>query len=460
MLLYPNYYNTLMSFYNNPDMEKELTSQQISLVQTREEFSHLQIKDNIAVITIRGLIVERASFWSMIFGFTACDTLVNDLKKVRENKAVDILILDVDSPGGTPDGLQNVSDMIFNMRSEKQTIGIINSMACSAAYWLITSCEKVGLISETATVGSVGVALTHIDISEFLREKGLRITHIVAGKYKRLGAEEIPLDEESTRLIKEDVDKMYDIFTSNLARNLSMSQEDIIVNMGDGRAFFGEEARKRKMVHGMIEFDKVIGVIDMGQEFNIFKLQDQTDDKDKDIQEEEENEEEMIDEGETPEDDDTETQEEEEEDEELQEEEEEEETVKKKDVSAVQQGIRLERKRVLALMQEGLPDNILLKSIKKGMTVQEAGYEAFKAGSTSTMKTRKNGKYKHLLNDGVTVKTSTGRKKTKKKSAQSTEKRQEQSLDFIKSGSSRFKVNHQGRQRELSKMKMPYEEKE
>lgn len=350
----------------------------------------LRIEENIAILKIHGVLIESCAYAPWWGEYSSCDILINDLKKVEQNNNVDTLILDLNTPGGEVDGVANVGDFIFHLSQKIKTMAIVNSMAASGGYWLASACNKIGLISDTASVGSVGVAVAHVDISKALEMQGLTITHITAGKWKRATAREMPLEEEGYRILQDQVDHIYTIFVNRLAKYKGVSEEEVL-KYADGRMFIGDLAIQNGLADGIIDFKKIIGVEPMGNVFNIFKLQE---DEEASVEEHDEDEE-MEDEDEdvtAQEDEDEEMEEDEEDNEEVEEDEEEEEidvkikrkkasvSITKKNVKFVQHGIRLERKRATALIKLGLSGKQLIAALVSGDDEKTVAYNFMKAG--------------------------------------------------------------------------------
>ena len=68
-----------------------------------------QMVASAAVLPVHGVITQRYDFWSWLFGGTSIDLLRNALREVIADPAVGAVILDIDSPGGSVDGLTEFS---------------------------------------------------------------------------------------------------------------------------------------------------------------------------------------------------------------------------------------------------------------------------------------------------------------------------------------------------------------
>jgi len=98
-------------------------------------------KGRIGVIPVYGPVdqrytsqIEKAGGTPLEYVSAAFDTLMAD-------PAITAIVLDVDSPGGSSYGVEELSDKIFAGRGAKKIYAVANSMACSAAYWIASAAE-------------------------------------------------------------------------------------------------------------------------------------------------------------------------------------------------------------------------------------------------------------------------------------------------------------------------------
>jgi signal peptide peptidase SppA len=161
------------------------------------------------------------------------------------------VLLYVDSPGGTVDGTQALADLIFNARGKKPIVAIADGMAASAAYWIGSAADKFFISGDTTLTGSIGVVAQHTDISTAEEKRGIKVTEITAGKYKRIASEHAPLTDEGRASIQERVDHLYSVFVDNVARNRGVSSDLVASDMADGKLFVGKQAIKAGLVDGV-----------------------------------------------------------------------------------------------------------------------------------------------------------------------------------------------------------------
>jgi signal peptide peptidase SppA len=167
------------------------------------------------------------------------------------------IVLDVDSPGGSVDGVPEFADEIYDARSKKPVIAVCNSMACSAAYWLASAASEV-VCTPSGQCGSIGVYMMHLDESESLKQQGIKITVIKAGKYKAEGNSTEPLSDDARAAAQTSVDAFYSMFVRSVARNRGTSQTAVREGYGQGRSLMAAQAAGQDLVDRVGTFDDIL----------------------------------------------------------------------------------------------------------------------------------------------------------------------------------------------------------
>ena len=217
----------------------------------------VSIKKKVAIIPIHGVLAKRLNLFSMISGGTSTELLKRDIQNAVDNPEIDALVLNIDSPGGTVDGTKELADLIFASREKKPIVAYGNGLMASAAYWIGSAAETITAFP-TTEIGSIGVIATHYDYSEYDKNKGVKRTHIYAGKYKAMGNDAEPLSEEAKEYLQEIVHKYYTIFVDDTAKHRSVSSQDVLKKMADGKIFLAEDAKNLGMIDRIMNFEDTI----------------------------------------------------------------------------------------------------------------------------------------------------------------------------------------------------------
>jgi len=212
---------------------------------------------NVAVIPIYGVICYRADAFSQMSGMTSVQTVTKTFRQALADESVKAIVFDVDSPGGSVDGIQELADEIFNARGQKRMVAVANPLAASAAYWLASSADEL-VVTPSGQVGSIGVFTVHEDLSKMDDMMGYKPTYISAGKYKTEGNPDEPLSDEARKAIQAGVDAYYNAFVNAVARNRGVSAADVRDGFAQGRVAVAKDAQKMGMVDRIATFDQTL----------------------------------------------------------------------------------------------------------------------------------------------------------------------------------------------------------
>lgn len=212
----------------------------------------------VAVIGIRGIIEHRIEMIDNISGpgGTSIQEFRRRFRDALASDSVSSILLDVDSPGGSVDGVEEMAAEIFESRGEKPIVAIANTQAASAAYYLASQADEL-YVTPSGTVGSIGVFAAHSDISERLEREGEKVTLVHAGVHKVDGNPFEPLTEEARDHMQQLIDGYYEDFVSAVARGRGVSIKDVRTGFGQGRSVRAPEAMSLGMVDGVEDFDSV-----------------------------------------------------------------------------------------------------------------------------------------------------------------------------------------------------------
>lgn len=196
---------------------------------------------NVAVLGLHGPITQRASFFQFFFGGTSVEGFSDQFRQAVNDETVGAVVIDVDSPGGTVSGVDELSAEIQRARGSKPIVAVANTLAASAAYWIASAADKL-VVTPTGEVGSIGVVAVHQDESRWLDAEGITTTLIAAGKFKTEGNPFQPLTEEAREAIQSRVNDYYTMFTRAVARNRGASVEAVRNGYGEGRVVGAKRA--------------------------------------------------------------------------------------------------------------------------------------------------------------------------------------------------------------------------
>lgn len=210
-----------------------------------------EVLNGVAMIPVYGVISKRASMIHDVSegSGTSTEAIKKNLRAALADKDVTMIALDIDSPGGSVDGVPELSDFIFESRKKKKIYAFADGQMDSAAYWIGSAAEKI-FATKSSEVGSIGVYSVVNDYSVLQHNRGVKTEVIKAGKHKAAGHPAKPLTEDDRAIIQEGVNDYYEMFVSAVARNRGIDQEEAL-QLATGRVFIGEKALEIGLIDGM-----------------------------------------------------------------------------------------------------------------------------------------------------------------------------------------------------------------
>ena len=196
---------------------------------------------SVAVLPLFGTIFPRANLMTDMSGATSAERFGAQFTELINDPNIDAIVLDVDSPGGQVNGIEEVSRKIFEARGTKPIVAVANHTMASAAYWVATAADEV-VVTPSGEVGSIGVFAVHKDFSGALEQQGVKISLISEGKYKTEGNPYEPLAEEARAAIHTRVGESYDAFVTAVARNRNVEPVTVRNGFGEGRVVGARQA--------------------------------------------------------------------------------------------------------------------------------------------------------------------------------------------------------------------------
>lgn len=175
------------------------------------------------------------------------------IRKANEDSKIEAILVEVDSVGGSPIGGEEISRAIEN--SDKPVVAIIRGVGVSAAYWAISSADKI-FASKNSDVGSIGVTGSYLSNTAKNTKEGYGYVQLNAGKYKDSGSPDKTLTNEERALFLRDINILYANFIEAVAKNRSLSIEEV-KRIADGSTVLGESAKALGLIDEIGGIDEV-----------------------------------------------------------------------------------------------------------------------------------------------------------------------------------------------------------
>lgn len=180
----------------------------------------------VAFVPVMGSLTHRASWLEAECGMRSYESIGRELDAAADNPDIQVIAMEVDSPGGTVAGAFDLADKVKAISERKPVLVYVNDLAASAAYLLASQGTKI-FGSQTAMVGSIGVVMAHVDRSKQLEMDGIKPTFLYRGARKIDGNSALPLSDEARDSFQKGIDEAYDMFVSAVVRGRDMTAEQV-----------------------------------------------------------------------------------------------------------------------------------------------------------------------------------------------------------------------------------------
>jgi len=214
-----------------------------------------------AIIPVSGLIAKHSR---MLNGSsqprgTSVELLNKQLNAALSDRAVDRIILQIESPGGSINGVADFAESVYRASFEKPVTAYVDDLCASAAYWIGSQANAM-YVNQTGLVGSIGVYTLMLDSSERAATEGLKFIIVRSGANKGVGAAGIEISDENIAVIAQEIDDSFQIFKSTVLRGRTEAgmAAELLDELADGRCFVGKAAVDNLLVDGIRTFGEIL----------------------------------------------------------------------------------------------------------------------------------------------------------------------------------------------------------
>lgn len=220
----------------------------------------MTVQRGVAVIPIKGVIAPHASQVDPLCSDigASVEHVRSDLQAALDDPAVQSILLAIDSPGGSVQGLDQLAADIRAARKSKPIIAHTDGMMASAAYWLGSQADRV-FATRDSMVGSIGVIASFLDNHRQLQDRGLDPVVIRSVPGKGMTQSNGAVGDANRAAVQAEVDAYHSMFVEAVAagRNVPLERANA---MGDGAVHIGRQAMDKGLIDGLQQMDASIRI--------------------------------------------------------------------------------------------------------------------------------------------------------------------------------------------------------
>ena len=222
----------------------------------------LRPRSRIAVIYAVGIIASGKSGYDPLNGpVLGSESLVEQIRKVRDDNSVKAIILRVDSPGGSSVASDVIWRELMITRDQKPSRPLIASMsdlAASGGYYI--SMPAQAIVAQPATLtGSIGVYMGKLALGGTMSKIGVTTETVTSGANADIYSPFEPFDEAGRERLQEHIQGFYETFVDKASKSRKTTPEKIDA-VAQGRVWTGQQARERGLVDALGGLDTAVRI--------------------------------------------------------------------------------------------------------------------------------------------------------------------------------------------------------
>lgn len=213
---------------------------------------------NVARIPVQGILMTTGSGLDQIFGLNtivSADSVIESIELAEEDEDIDAILLDIDSPGGTPASADEILSKLET--TTKPTVAVVRDLGTSAAYWVAVGTDHI-VASPVSEVGSIGVTMSYLESASSTEKDGSRWIDLSSGLFKDAGNPERTLAEDEEQYFQSQVDTVHRYMLDRIASARPQISREELEALADGRAYLGAEALPLKLIDELGSFAEAL----------------------------------------------------------------------------------------------------------------------------------------------------------------------------------------------------------
>jgi len=202
--------------------------------------------NNVAIIEVTGVITDS-------------EKAVRQLKRYRDNRNVNAIVLRVDSPGGGVAASQEIYEEVKKtVEGGKPIVASMGAVAASGGYYV--SLPASSIVANPGTItGSIGVISQFLHFEEMLDKIGIDVTTIKSGRYKDSGSSYREMEEYERQYWQDLMDDVYVQFVTAVAEARGFDVDETY-ELAEGKIYTGKQAYEVGLIDTIGTYEDAIRI--------------------------------------------------------------------------------------------------------------------------------------------------------------------------------------------------------
>jgi len=207
-------------------------------------------KNHTAVINVVGMIADGKD--------ANADSIIESLRNAVKDEHTKGIILNANSPGGSPVQSSYVYEEIRKIKKEHPTMpiyAVVSDICASGCYFIVSATDKI-FVNPSSLVGSIGVIMDGFGFVETMQKLGVERRLITAGAHKAMLDPFSPPKEDESRYVQSLINQVHQQFISAVKAGRGDRLKES-PDMFSGLVWTGEEGVKLGIVDAIGTQDSV-----------------------------------------------------------------------------------------------------------------------------------------------------------------------------------------------------------
>jgi protease IV len=222
------------------------------IASSKSYYSH----GDIAVIHFEGIISETTVLADPGQPLIDSETFLPILSQLRENEAVQAVVMRINSPGGSAAISEEIWQGARLLGAEKPLIVSMGGVAASGGYYIAAAGDYI-LAQPTTITGSIGVVGMIVDATQLLEWGRVNYEQVTTSPFHSFGHPAFRMSREQREMLQSTMGNVYDEFKQRVATGRSLTLEQV-EEVAQGQVWTGRQALESGLVDELGSLDDAV----------------------------------------------------------------------------------------------------------------------------------------------------------------------------------------------------------
>ncbi|WP_246052182.1 S49 family peptidase [Leptospira idonii] len=228
-----------------PEEEKALSPNHSYLIQRIEDFKFVsKRKKNIAILPLEGGISSgEYSGKEREAGKIEAYPTISLLKELKEDKNVHVVVLEINSPGGSAFHSELIHREISELKKEKPVFVYFKDTAASGGYYIASAAETI-TSSPVCITGSIGAVMVRANLKKLYNKAKVQKETVGFYPFREILSEYTPLKKESVGFLQKEIARIESQFYARVSEGRKIPLDQLKTKWGGGRVYLPKTENK------------------------------------------------------------------------------------------------------------------------------------------------------------------------------------------------------------------------